>query len=127
MEYIRWSGATECIFHNKHKTLYNLFSPGPAVWKWAGHGLNGNILPEMLLFKNIKYMYDPRLTRPYRIAAAANVNVGSRLSDKWHSFMSWFACLIPKTITLQANHLTDNTFRSLFPNNVKQCDQIVHL
>ena len=26
MEYIR-----ECIFHNKHKTLYNLFSPDPAV------------------------------------------------------------------------------------------------
>ena len=31
MEYIRGSGAPECIFHNKHKTLYNLFSPDPAV------------------------------------------------------------------------------------------------
>ena len=25
------SGAPECIFHNEHKTLYNLFSPDPAV------------------------------------------------------------------------------------------------
>ena len=25
------SGAPACIFHNKHKTLYNLFSPDPAV------------------------------------------------------------------------------------------------
>ena len=31
MEYIRRSRAPECIFHNKHKTLYNLFSPDPAV------------------------------------------------------------------------------------------------
>ena len=31
MEYIRGSGAPECIFHNQHKTLYNLFSPDPAV------------------------------------------------------------------------------------------------
>ena len=31
MEYIRGSGAPESIFHNKHKTLYNLFSPDPAV------------------------------------------------------------------------------------------------
>ena len=31
MEYIRGSGAPECIFHNKHKTLYNLFSPDQAV------------------------------------------------------------------------------------------------
>ena len=31
MEYIRGSRAPECIFHNKHKTLYNLFSPDPAV------------------------------------------------------------------------------------------------
>ena len=31
MEYIRGSGAPECIFHNEHKTLYNLFSPDPAV------------------------------------------------------------------------------------------------
>ena len=23
--------TTECIFHNQHKTLYNLFSPDPAV------------------------------------------------------------------------------------------------
>ena len=28
---IRGSGAPECIFHNEHKTLYNLFSPDPAV------------------------------------------------------------------------------------------------
>ena len=26
MEYIRGSGAPECIFHKQHKTLYNLFS-----------------------------------------------------------------------------------------------------
>ena len=31
MEYIRGSGAPECIFHKQHKTLYNLFSPDPAV------------------------------------------------------------------------------------------------
>ena len=31
MEYKRGSGAAECIFHNQHKTLYNLFSPDPAV------------------------------------------------------------------------------------------------
>ena len=31
MEYIWGSGAPECIFHNQHKTLYNLFSPDPAV------------------------------------------------------------------------------------------------
>ena len=31
MEYIRGSGALECIFHNKHKTLYNLFSPDLGV------------------------------------------------------------------------------------------------
>ena len=31
MEYIRGSEAPECIFHNQHKTLYNLFSPDPAV------------------------------------------------------------------------------------------------
>ena len=30
MEYIRGS-APECIFHNEHKTLYNQFSPDPAV------------------------------------------------------------------------------------------------
>ena len=30
MEYIRGSGAPEFIFHNKHKALYNLFSPDPA-------------------------------------------------------------------------------------------------
>ena len=30
MEYIRGSGAPECIFHNQHKTLNNLFSPDPA-------------------------------------------------------------------------------------------------
>ena len=29
--YIRGSGAPECIFHNQHKTLYNLFSPDPVV------------------------------------------------------------------------------------------------
>ena len=31
MEYIRGSEALELLFHNQHKTLYNLFSPGPAV------------------------------------------------------------------------------------------------
>ena len=33
MEYIRGSGALECIVHNELKTLYNLhvFSPDPAV------------------------------------------------------------------------------------------------
>ena len=31
MEYIRGSEAPECIFHKQHKTLYNLFSPDPAV------------------------------------------------------------------------------------------------
>ena len=31
MEYIRGSGAPECIFHNQHKTLFNLLSPEPAV------------------------------------------------------------------------------------------------
>ena len=31
MEYIRRSGAPDCIFPNKHKTLFNLFSPDPAV------------------------------------------------------------------------------------------------
>ena len=31
LEYIRGSGALEYIFHNQHKTLYNLFSPDPAV------------------------------------------------------------------------------------------------
>ena len=31
MEYIRGSRAPECIFHNKHITLYYLFSPDPAV------------------------------------------------------------------------------------------------
>ena len=31
MEYIRRSEATECIFHNEHKTLYNLFNADPAV------------------------------------------------------------------------------------------------
>ena len=31
MEHIRGSGTTECIFHNQHKTLYNIFSPGQAV------------------------------------------------------------------------------------------------
>ena len=31
MEYIRGRGAPKCIFHNEHKTLYNLFSPDPAV------------------------------------------------------------------------------------------------
>ena len=31
MESIRGSEALECIFHNQHKALYNLFSPGPAV------------------------------------------------------------------------------------------------
>ena len=31
MEYIRGSRAPECIFHKQHKTLYNLFSPDPAV------------------------------------------------------------------------------------------------
>ena len=30
MEYIRGIGAPGCIFHNKHKTLYNTFSPDPA-------------------------------------------------------------------------------------------------
>ena len=29
--YLALSRAPECIFHNKHKTLYNLFSPVPAV------------------------------------------------------------------------------------------------
>ena len=29
--YIRGSGAPECIFQNKHKTLYKLFSPDPAL------------------------------------------------------------------------------------------------
>ena len=28
---MRGSGAPKCIFHNKHKTMYNLFSPDPAV------------------------------------------------------------------------------------------------
>ena len=28
---VRGSGAPVCIFHNKHKTLYNLFSPDPGV------------------------------------------------------------------------------------------------
>ena len=27
--YIPGSGAPKCIFHNKHKTLYNIFSPDP--------------------------------------------------------------------------------------------------
>ena len=31
MEYIRGSEAPECIFHKQHKTLYNVFSPDPAV------------------------------------------------------------------------------------------------
>ena len=31
MEYIRGWEAPQCIFHNKHKTLYYLFSPDPAV------------------------------------------------------------------------------------------------
>ena len=31
IEYIRGRGAPECIFHNKHKTLCNLFSPDLAV------------------------------------------------------------------------------------------------
>ena len=35
--------APDCIFHNQHKTLYNLFSPDPAdscvVDKLAGHRL----------------------------------------------------------------------------------------
>ena len=31
MEYIGGSGAPKCVFHNKHKTLYNLFCPDPAV------------------------------------------------------------------------------------------------
>ena len=31
MEYIRGSGAPECIFQNLNKTLYNLFSPDQAV------------------------------------------------------------------------------------------------
>ena len=31
MEYIRGSSAPECILHNEHKTLYNLFSPDPGV------------------------------------------------------------------------------------------------
>ena len=31
MEYIPGSIAPECIFHYEHKTLYNLFSPDPAV------------------------------------------------------------------------------------------------
>ena len=31
IEYIRGSGAPECTFHNEHKTLYYLFSPGSAV------------------------------------------------------------------------------------------------
>ena len=31
MEYIRGSKASECIFHNQHKTLYDLFSHDPAV------------------------------------------------------------------------------------------------
>ena len=31
VEYIRRSGATEYIFHNEHKTLYNLFNADPAV------------------------------------------------------------------------------------------------
>ena len=28
---IRGSGVPDWIFHNQHKTLYNLFSPDPAV------------------------------------------------------------------------------------------------
>ena len=31
MEYKRGSGAPECIFHDHHKTLYNIFSTDPAV------------------------------------------------------------------------------------------------
>ena len=31
MEHIRESGTTECIFHNQHKTLHNIFSPGQNV------------------------------------------------------------------------------------------------
>ena len=31
IEYIRGSGAPKCIAHNEHKTVYNLFSPDPAV------------------------------------------------------------------------------------------------
>ena len=31
MEYTRGSRAPGCIFHNQHKTLYNLFSPDQAV------------------------------------------------------------------------------------------------
>ena len=31
MEYIRGSKAPECIFHKQHKTLYNVYSPDPAV------------------------------------------------------------------------------------------------
>ena len=31
MEYVRGSGAPECIFHNQHKTLYSLFSPDLAL------------------------------------------------------------------------------------------------
>ena len=31
MEYTRGSRAAECIFHNVHCTLYNLFNPDPAV------------------------------------------------------------------------------------------------
>ena len=27
-----WTGALECIFQNQYKTLYNLFSPDPAVF-----------------------------------------------------------------------------------------------
>ena len=30
-EYIRGSSAPECIFHNKHKILYNLVCPDSAV------------------------------------------------------------------------------------------------
>ena len=32
MEYIRGSGAPECIFYSQYKTLYNLFSTDPAVF-----------------------------------------------------------------------------------------------
>ena len=31
MAYVRGSGAPECIFHNHHKTLYNIFSQDLAV------------------------------------------------------------------------------------------------
>ena len=50
MEYIRGSRAPECIFHNKHKTLYNLFSPDPAVSCVGSHPEMYTLCSILLLF-----------------------------------------------------------------------------